>query len=64
MSRPFMTPEEMMQVRANKKWSQEDLARFLGCSPRTIYNYEKGLTKIPRGDQLALDRFLKKPAHA
>lgn len=64
MSRPFMTPEEMMQVRANKKWSQEDLARYLCCSARTIGNYEKGRSKIKRGDQLALDRFLKKPAHA
>lgn len=66
MPRTFMTPQDFKAIRKAKGWSQETMASYLGVNTRTIYNYEthslkdptRGLTRIPRGVQLALDKFV------
>lgn len=59
MPRPTMTAEEMLAVRHYKKWTQARLADFLGCSEKTVRNYENGYSAIPRGVQFRLDNILQ-----
>lgn len=42
-----MTAAELVQLRKRLSWSQAEAARQLGCSPRSIINWEKGTNKIP-----------------
>lgn len=48
-----MTAKELIELRARLKWSQAEAARKLGCSARSIVNWEKGTAKIPQSVALA-----------
>lgn len=48
-----MTASELIKLRERLKWSQAEAARKLGCSARSIVNWEKGVTKIPKNIALA-----------
>jgi DNA-binding transcriptional regulator YiaG len=41
-------PEAIKEIRANRKFSQEDLARELGVSFSTVNRWERGHTKPTR----------------
>jgi transcriptional regulator with XRE-family HTH domain len=47
-----MNAEELLELRRRFNWSQEEAAARLGCSKRSIANWEKGTHKIP--DSIAL----------
>jgi len=50
-----------MQIRAARErlgMSRDELAAKLGCSPMTIYNWEKGHTKPLRLFRMRLERVL------
>jgi transcriptional regulator with XRE-family HTH domain len=49
-----MTPEELRDWRKTLRLSQAKAAGILGCSRRTIQNYEAGARKIPRSIALAI----------
>jgi DNA-binding transcriptional regulator YiaG len=48
-----MTAAELIKLRERLKWSQAEAARNLGCSARSIVNWEKGTSKIPKNIALA-----------
>lgn len=48
-----MTAAELIKLRRRLKWSQAEAARKLGCSARSIVNWEKGISKIPESIALA-----------
>lgn len=48
-----MNAEELIKLRARLKWSQAEAARKLGCSARSIVNWESGARQIPRSIALA-----------
>lgn len=48
-----MTAAELRKLRARLNWSQAEAARRLGCSARSIVNWEKGTSKIPKNIALA-----------
>ena len=43
-----MTSLEMIQFRRRFGLNQREAAIELGCSARSIYNYERGIGKIPK----------------
>jgi transcriptional regulator with XRE-family HTH domain len=47
-----MTSDELIELRQRFRWSQAEAANKLGCSPRSIANWEKGVNPIP--DSIAL----------
>ena len=47
-----MTASELKSLRKRFKWSQKEAAIELGCSPRSIANWENGVNVIP--DYIAL----------
>lgn len=42
----MMTPQEIKKLRADKAWSQKDLAKKCGVSVRTVENWEQKRTGI------------------
>ena len=50
-------PEAIKEIRANKKFSQEDFARALGVSFSTINRWERGHTKPTKLAKRALQDF-------
>jgi len=48
-----MTAAELIRLRKRFHWSQAEAARQLGCSPRSIANWEKGIKKIPQSIAMA-----------
>ena len=48
-----MTAKELVELRARMHWSQTEAAQKLGCSPRSIANWESGSTEIPESIALA-----------
>jgi transcriptional regulator with XRE-family HTH domain len=49
-----MTSQELKDFRKRFNWSQSELAKRLGCSPRSIANWEGGKTAIPESIALAV----------
>ena len=47
-----MTAQELIDLRKRFGWSQKQAATALGCSPRAVANWEKGVNTIP--DSIAL----------
>lgn len=47
-----MNADELVELRKRFGWSQEVAASQLGCSKRSITNWEKGIHPIP--DSIAL----------
>lgn len=47
-----MTANELLQLRKRLDWSQAECAKHLGCSLRSVVNWEQGKNKIP--DSIAL----------
>jgi transcriptional regulator with XRE-family HTH domain len=47
-----MNAEELIELRKRFNWSQQEAASKLGCSRRSIANWENGTHKIP--DSIAL----------
>lgn len=48
-----MTANELIELRKRFKWSRAEAARRLGCSERSITNWEKGIHEIPKNISLA-----------
>lgn len=48
-----MTASELVKLRQRLGWSQAEAARKLGCSARSIVDWEKGVRKIPKNIALA-----------
>jgi transcriptional regulator with XRE-family HTH domain len=48
-----MTSEDLIDFRKRFGWSQAEAARKLGCSPRSIFNWEQGQNQIPKYIALA-----------
>lgn len=48
-----MTAAELRKLRERLNWSQAEAARNLGCSVRSITNWEKGVNRIPKSVALA-----------
>ena len=48
-----MTAAELIKLRQRFNWSQAEAAGKLGCSIRSIVNWEKGVNKIPPSIALA-----------
>lgn len=51
-----MTPEAIKQIRKDKELSQEELAKVLGCSARTIREWESGRSRPSKGTEFMLQR--------
>ena len=51
--RAIMTSLELIQFRKRFKLNQQQTAKALGCSPKAIFNWERGITKIPHSISLA-----------
>jgi len=49
-----MTASELIELRQRFHWSQAEAARQLGCSARSIVNWENGTNKIPKSIALAV----------
>lgn len=47
-----MNADELIELRKRFGWSQTEAASQLGCSKRSITNWEKGINTIP--DSIAL----------
>lgn len=48
-----MQPSDLMGLRKRFGWSQSEAALRLGCSKRSITNWEKGINPIPVSIALA-----------
>ena len=48
-----MTAAELVKLRQRLNWSQTEAAHKLGCSVRSITNWEKGIHQIPKNIALA-----------
>lgn len=48
-----MTAAELANLRSRFGWSQAEAAVKLGCSVRSIINWEQGVSKIPKSIALA-----------
>lgn len=48
-----MTAAELIELRKRFHWTQAEAARKLGCSTRSIVNWEQGLAHIPESIALA-----------
>jgi DNA-binding transcriptional regulator YiaG len=48
-----MSASELIKLRERFHWSQAEAARNLGCSARSIVNWEAGINKIPKSIALA-----------
>ena len=48
-----MTSLELIQFRHRFKFNQQEAAKALGCSPKAIFNWERGITQIPKSIALA-----------
>jgi len=53
-----MTAAELIKLRERLNWSQAEAARKLGCSARSIVNWEKGKHRIPDNIALAVSAVL------
>jgi transcriptional regulator with XRE-family HTH domain len=53
-----MNSAEMKSIRYHLNWSQENLARQLGVSLRTISRYEAGDSPIPTPVAIAVTSFI------
>tara|TARA_R110002126_G_scaffold236090_2_gene379748 strand:+ start:112 stop:294 length:183 start_codon:yes stop_codon:yes gene_type:complete len=49
-----MAPEQMACARGTLKMTQQNVADFLGVSPRQIIRYENGTTPIPKTVEIIL----------
>ena len=49
-----MTAAELIKFRQRFGWSQAEAARRLGCSARSIVNWEQGTNQIPKSIALAV----------
>ena len=48
-----MTAQELIDMRARFHWSQIEAAKALGCSEKSISNWENGANAIPKSIALA-----------
>lgn len=48
-----MKSSDLIALRKRFNWSQSEAAKRLGCSVRSIVNWEKGVNKIPESISLA-----------
>lgn len=48
-----MNATDLIQLRNRFRWSQAEAAQQLGCSARSIANWEQGVNKIPESIALA-----------
>lgn len=53
-----VTAQQLQKLRERMNWSQAEAAEHLGCSKRSIANWERGTTKIPRNIALAASAVL------
>lgn len=53
-----MTGEDLIKLRQRMRWSQRDAANMLGCSTRSIANWESEKNVIPRSIALAASAVL------
>ena len=53
-----MTKIELLALRKKLNWTQYDAAKNLGCSVRSIVNWEIGTNKIPKYIALATSALL------
>ena len=53
-----MNAADLIALRARMHWSQQEAAKQLGCSPRSIINWEQGKTNIPDSIALAVSAVL------
>lgn len=53
-----MTSSDLISLRERMKWSQSEAARQLGCSTRSIVNWESGDYLIPKSIALATSAVL------
>lgn len=53
-----MTGEDLINLRQRMRWSQRDAANMLGCSTRSIANWESEKNVIPRSIALAASAVL------
>jgi len=52
-----MNSLDMIKFRRRFGLNQREAARELGCSSRAIYNYERGLTLIPKSIAMAASAY-------
>ena len=48
-----MNADDLIMLRKQYDWNQTEAAKNLGCSIRSIQNWESGITKIPKSIALA-----------
>ena len=48
-----MNANDLIMLRKQYGWTQKEAAENLGCSIRSIQNWEHGITKIPKSIALA-----------
>jgi len=53
-----MNGKDLINLRERMRWSQRDAAKFLGCSTRSIANWESGENIIPKYISLATSAVL------
>lgn len=53
-----MTAEDLKRLRRKLGWSQAEAAKQLGCSTRSIVNWESASAKVPRTVALAASAIL------
>ncbi len=47
-----MTPKQFKKIRLELLFTQKELAKVIGVTPRTIRGYESGSTAVPKPVQL------------
>jgi putative transcriptional regulator len=58
---PQMKPADIVRLRRERSLSQEDLARFLDVSTKTVQSWEQGSRKPSRSSLMALQILAAKP---
>jgi len=48
-----MNANDLLELRKRFSWSQGEAAEKLGCSKRSIFNWENGISPIPKTIALA-----------
>ncbi len=52
-----MNALDLIQFRSRFKLNQQQAAKALGCSPKAIFNWERGITQIPKSIALAASAY-------
>lgn len=53
-----MKADELKKIRADLRITRKQLAEYLEITETTIYNYEKGVYKIPKVVDISLNWYL------